>query len=194
MSFLPRSGWRVQGQWSACLNCSPRRLRPAVSLSGSALFLPSPSRAEATRQAPSVWPQDFWSPYMLLRIPKSFCLCGLYLLIFIVLEIRTEKFFKNLWGWPSGIVVKFSVLCFNGLGSQVRIPGADLYHSSAMLWQRPTRKIEGGASPVAEWLSSCAPLWWPGVLLVQILGMDMAPLTRPCSGGVPRATTRRPCN
>ena len=40
------------------------------------------------------------------------------------------------------------------------------------------RKI--GASPVAEWLSSHAPVRWPRVLLVQILGADMAPLIRPC--------------
>ena len=28
---------------------------------------------------------------------------------------------------------------------------------------------------MAEWLSSCAPLWWPRVSLVWILGVDMAP-------------------
>ena len=33
-----------------------------------------------------------------------------------------------------------------------------------------------GAGPLTEWLSSCAPLWRPGVSLVQILGADMAPL------------------
>ena len=37
-----------------------------------------------------------------------------------------------------------------------------------------------GAGPGAEWLSSHAPLWQPGVLTVQILGADMAPLVRPC--------------
>ena len=37
-----------------------------------------------------------------------------------------------------------------------------------------------GAGPVAEWLSSRAPLQWPGVSPVQILGVDMAPLIRPC--------------
>ena len=37
-----------------------------------------------------------------------------------------------------------------------------------------------GAGPVAEWLSSHAPLWWPRVSPVQILGADMAPLIRPC--------------
>ena len=51
-----------------------------------------------------------------------------------------------------------------------------------------------GASPVAEWLSSCAPLQWPRVLLVQILGTDMVPLISPSWGSVPHATTRRTHN
>ena len=37
-----------------------------------------------------------------------------------------------------------------------------------------------GAGPMAEWLSSCAPLQWPRVLLVGILGADRAPLIKPC--------------
>ena len=37
-------------------------------------------------------------------------------------------------------------------------------------------KIILGADPVAEWLSSCTPLWRPRVSLVWIL----APLIRPC--------------
>ena len=37
-------------------------------------------------------------------------------------------------------------------------------------------KIVIGAGPVAEWLSSLAPLRWPRVL---ILGADMALLVRP---------------
>ena len=40
-----------------------------------------------------------------------------------------KKLFK-----PRGIVVTFGALCFSSPGSQVWIPGADLYHSSAMLW------------------------------------------------------------
>ena len=63
-----------------------------------------------------------------------------------------------------------------------------------MLMPRPYLKTTGGASPVAEWLSSPAPLQQPRVLLVQILGTDMAPLIRPCWGSVPRATTRRTHN
>ena len=39
------------------------------------------------------------------------------------------------------------------------------------------RKI--GAGPVDKWLRSRAPLWRPRVLLVWILGVDMAPLIRP---------------
>ena len=37
---------------------------------------------------------------------------------------------------------------------------------------------EVGANSVAEWLSSHALLQWPGVSLVRILGVDMAPLIR----------------
>ena len=40
------------------------------------------------------------------------------------------------------LVVKFGMLHFCGLGSQVRIPGMDLHHSSAMLQPRPTYKTE----------------------------------------------------
>ena len=47
-----------------------------------------------------------------------------------------------------------------------------------------------GAGPVAEWLSSCAPLLRPRVSLVWILGTDMAPLIRPRWGSIPCATTR----
>ena len=39
-------------------------------------------------------------------------------------------------------VVKFATLHFGGLDSQVWIPGANLYHSSAMLWWQPTYKGE----------------------------------------------------
>ena len=38
-------------------------------------------------------------------------------------------------GQPCGLVVKFGVIHFGGLGSQVQILGVDLYHSSAMLWR-----------------------------------------------------------
>ena len=48
--------------------------------------------------------------------------------------------------------------------------------------------------PVAEWLGSCALLWRPGVSLVWILGVDMAPLIKPCRSGIPHATTRRTHN
>ena len=37
-----------------------------------------------------------------------------------------------------------------------------------------------GAGKVAEWLGSCASLWWPRVLLVQILDADLAPLIKLC--------------
>ena len=45
-------------------------------------------------------------------------------------------------GQPSGIVVKFSVLCFGGLGLQVQIAGTDLHRSSSYAWWWATYKIE----------------------------------------------------
>ena len=42
------------------------------------------------------------------------------------------------------------------------------------------QKEAGRAGPVAEWLSSHTPLWWSRVSLVRILGVDMAPLIKPC--------------
>ena len=37
-----------------------------------------------------------------------------------------------------------------------------------------------GGGPVAEWLNLRDPLWQPGISQVQILGVDLAPLVRPC--------------
>ena len=36
-----------------------------------------------------------------------------------------------------------------------------------------------GTGPVAEWFSLSTPLWWPRVLQVWILSMNMAPLIKP---------------
>lgn len=44
--------------------------------------------------------------------------------------------------WPCDAVVQFSALCFGSPGLRVRILSTDLYHSSAMLWQQPTCKVE----------------------------------------------------
>ena len=38
-------------------------------------------------------------------------------------------------GQPHGIVVKFGAFHFSSLGSWVQVPGMDLHHLSAMLWQ-----------------------------------------------------------
>ena len=38
---------------------------------------------------------------------------------------------------------------------------------------------------MAEWLSSCAPLWWAKVLLVGIVGADLALIIKPCWGRCP---------
>ena len=47
---------------------------------------------------------------------------------------------------------------------------------------------------MAEWLNSRTLLPWPRISPVRILGVDVAPLIRPCWGGIPHATTRRTHN
>ena len=43
----------------------------------------------------------------------------------------------------------------------------------------PTLLKNLSGQPVAEWLSSCPPLWWPRVSPVRILGVDVALLIKP---------------
>ena len=46
-------------------------------------------------------------------------------------------------GWPSGAVVKFTCSALAAQNSLVQIPGMDLpTNYQAMLWQRPTYKVE----------------------------------------------------
>ena len=46
-------------------------------------------------------------------------------------------------GWPGGIVVKCVHSAMAARGSQVRIPGMELYIAyQAVVWQHPTYKIE----------------------------------------------------
>ena len=54
--------------------------------------------------------------------------------------IRNNVFESHNWGQPCGLMVKFGMLCFGGLGS---VPDVDLHYSSvAMLSWRPTYKLE----------------------------------------------------
>ena len=56
---------------------------------------------------------------------------------------RNEVVENIFGGWPCGIVVKFSALCFGGLGLWVCFPGIGLHHlSAAVLWQHPIYKIQ----------------------------------------------------
>ena len=52
--------------------------------------------------------------------------------------------------------------------------------------------LSQGAGPMAKWLSWCAPLWWPRVSPVWIVGVDMALLVKPCWSSVRHSTARRP--
>ena len=52
---------------------------------------------------------------------------------------------NSIRGWPSGIVVKFVLSALAAWGLQIQILGTDLHTAyQAMLWQRPTYKIEEG--------------------------------------------------
>ena len=51
-----------------------------------------------------------------------------------------------------------------------------------------------GTGPMAEWLSFPPLLRQPRISPVRILGEDMAPLIKPCWGGIPHSTTRRTYN
>ena len=47
------------------------------------------------------------------------------------------------WGWPAGIVVKFTRSALAARGSLIRILGADLHTAhQAMLWRCPTYNLE----------------------------------------------------
>ena len=50
--------------------------------------------------------------------------------------------------------LKFHMLHFCGLGSWVQIRGVDIFHSSAMLWQRPTYRVEKDGHRVSSGQSS----------------------------------------
>ena len=58
---------------------------------------------------------------------------------YIKVALKNDALVKGLPLWHSG---KFGVLCFGGQGLRVQIPGTDLHHSTAMLWQQPTYKVE----------------------------------------------------
>ena len=51
-----------------------------------------------------------------------------------------------------------------------------------------------GAGPVAQWLSSHAPLQWPGVCQFESWMWTYAPLIKPCGGSIPHIRTRRTYN
>ena len=79
-------------------------------------------------------------------------------------EIKNKN---NFCFWDTGIAQNYPTL----LNAPVLL--------EQMFGQRANVKNARGW-PVAKWLSSSAPLWGPRVSRVQILGVDMAPLIRPC--------------
>ena len=63
-------------------------------------------------------------------------------------------------------------------------------HLQLQLGTGMSKEAFTGAGPVAEWLSLRAPLWRPRVSSVWILGADLTPLIKPCSGSIPHSRTR----
>ena len=62
------------------------------------------------------------------------------------------------WGWPSGIVVKFTHSALKAWGSWVQIPGADLHTAhQATLWRHPTYKIDEDRQQILALGQSSSP-------------------------------------
>ena len=55
----------------------------------------------------------------------------------------SASWWEQIWGWPSGVVVKFTWSTSTAQGSQVRILGTGLHTAhQARLWQHPAYKIK----------------------------------------------------
>ena len=110
------------------------------------------------------------------------------------LEVTEHKFLIASLAISSSLIS----LLFLGLLSQI-LDSWVIYSFSTFLVNGPEfyliimnfKNLALGAGPMAEWLSSCTPLWRPRVSLVRILGVDMALLIRPRWGGIPHAITSR---
>ena len=85
-------------------------------------------------------------------------------------------------GWWSSITAQKEI-------EKGEIQGAEVFQGHSLEGQalsvaKPEECItvhqKNAAGPVAEWVSSSAPLRQPRVSRVQILGADMALLVRPC--------------
>ena len=59
-----------------------------------------------------------------------------------------------------------------------------LYISKEQL-KKDIKKTIAGASPVAQWLSSHALCWWPGVCEFGSQAWTYTLLIKPCCGGIP---------
>ena len=53
------------------------------------------------------------------------------------------------------------------------------------------KKLMLGAGALAEWLSSCAPLWWPRVRRFGSWAWTYTPLIRPCCVSIPHTKWRK---
>ena len=103
---------------------------------------------------------------------------------------KAEKFWITCWScWTRWEKVQQHIKSCRGKKDDEIIWCCGFVWNSWLIF--PIGKYVFGAGPVAEWISS---LQRPRVSPVWILGMDVAPLIRPCWGSVPHATTRRTHN
>ena len=90
-----------------------------------------------------------WDPFVKESFYKSnsfflFCFCEWEVQWFSKGKWQILKMFM-LWGWPSGIVVKFACSTLMAQSSWVQISGVDIHIAhQAMLWWCPIYKVEEG--------------------------------------------------
>ena len=108
----------------------------------------------------------------------SFCLLGLIsVVLLVVVDYKNDhKFFPSVYSYP------FALQLWGPFHAD-----SESSHPVCLGQKMPT-----GAVLMAKWLSFCAPLQWPRVLWVQILGTDLAPLIKPWWGSVPIAEPEGP--
>ena len=150
-------------------------------------LLPNMSMMEPAPEASVCAPRGLW----------CWELCSFMIDRAIVLVIHTG----TLHPWPCARPSKLSQTFHPVIVPAYKVEGEDLDSANQSVEMFPEGRVSwglsvikfrygAGAGPVAQWLSSRAPLQRPRVSWVWILGTDMAPLIKPCWGSVPHGTTR----
>ena len=91
----------------------------------------------------------FHLPRQNFPVYRSLCVDSLVLCASCLIQLHLQK--HILWGWPGGVVVKFTHSASVAQGLQVHILGADLHDiHQATLWQCPTYKVEKTGTDVSS--------------------------------------------